>query len=413
MTPPPDSSEPARHDPYAALRVSNYRRFFIGHVLSVFGFQMQSVAVGWELYLRTDSKLILGLVGLIQFLPVLCLALVAGHVADRFNRKHIVMLSAGVISLSALGLAAISHTQADYRWMFLCLLLTGAARAFLQPAKASLVPLIVPAAQFPNAITWNTSGFHFSAALGPAVGGFLVAWTDWPALVYLLDAVAALSLVTALYFVKSEPMPPSTGSLALRDMLAGARYLKSQQVVFAAILLDMFAVLLGGATTLLPVFAKDILHADATGLGWMRAAPAVGALMMGLTLAHLPPIQRAGRALLWSVVGFGLTTIVFGLSQWVELSLVMLFLGGAFDNISVVIRHTLVQRLTPDELRGRVSAVNGLFIGASNELGGFESGVVAEYLGPVVSVVSGGIGTLLVVAAMAVRAPQLRAFGRL
>ncbi len=410
-----NSSPPtAPHDPYAALRVANYRRFFIGHVLSVFGFQMQTTVVGFDLYERTKDEFILGLVGLVQFLPVLCFVLITGHVADRFNRKVIVMLAACLIAASSLGLAAVSYFDADYRWMFLCVALTGTARAFLQPAKGSLVPQIVSAEQFPNAVTWNTSGFHFSAALGPAAGGLLVAVTKTPALVYLLDVFAALSLVVALSFVKVQTVQTSSSnSISWRDLMGGLRFLGQQQVVLSAILLDMFAVLLGGATTLLPVFAKEILHVGPLGLGWMRAAPAIGALLMGLSLAHLPPIERAGRTLLWSVVGFGVTTIVFGRTTSYPVALAMLFLGGAFDNISVVIRHTLVQRLTPDELRGRVSAVNGLFIGASNELGGFESGLVAKYFGTVTSIVSGGVGTLIVVALTSQFAPKLRRFGRL
>lgn len=403
----------APHDPYAALRIPNYRRFFVGHVLSVFGFQMQTVVIGFDLYERTRDNLVMGLIGLTQFLPVLFFALIAGQVADRFNRKFIVMIAACVIAASSLGLAAISHSGADYRWMFACVALTGIARAFLQPAKGSLVPQIVPTEHFPNAVTWNTSGFHFSAALGPAAGGFLVAMTKQPALVYLLDAFAAMSLVAALSFVRVEVVSPPKGSVTWRDFLGGLRFLGQQQVVLSAILLDMFAVLLGGATALLPAFAKEILDVGAFELGWMRAAPAIGALIMGLALAHMPPIERAGRALLWSVVGFGVTTIIFGLTQSFAVALAMLFLGGAFDNISVVIRHTLVQRLTPDELRGRVSAVNGLFIGASNELGSFESGLVAHYLGTVGSIVSGGYGTLLVVGLTALFAPKLRKFKRL
>lgn len=401
------------HDPYAAIRVPDYRKFFIGHVVSVFGFQMQTAVLGIDLYQRTHDELVLGLVGLVQFLPVLCFALIAGQIADRCNRRYIVMMSAGVIALSSLGLAAISYWEADYRWMFVCIALTGTARAFVQPAKGSLVPLIVPPEVFPNAVTWNTSGFHFAAALGPAAGGFALVQLGQPWAIYLIDAVAALCLVIALTSIRHQREQVVTGSVSWNEFIGGLRFLWNKEVVLSAILLDMFAVLLGGATTLLPVYATEILNVGPVGFGWMRAAPAIGALAMGIALAHLPPIERAGRTLLWSVVGFGVTTIVFGLTDSFAVALAMLLIGGAFDNISVVIRHTLVQRLTPDELRGRVSAINGIFIGASNELGGFESGIVAKYFGAVVSVVSGGIGTLLVVGITSQLAPKLRRFGRL
>lgn len=416
LTEPEANKEPtpAPHDPYAAFRIPNYRAFFLGHVISIFGFQMQTTAVGWELYQRTGSKLELGLVGLIQFLPVLCLALVTGHVADRFNRQVVVMITAAVIACSSLGLAGISYFELDHRLVFACLLLTGAARAFLQPAKASLVPNIVPAAEFPNAVTWNTTGFHLACILGPGVGGAFLAWHDAPELIYLFDFACAMTFVIALCFVRQHSHAnqglENSSSPTLRDLLAGFSFLKRRQIILAAITLDMFAVLFGGATTLLPVFATDILHSGAFGLGVMRLAPAFGACLTGLVIAYLPRFEHSGKVLLWSVIGFGLATIGFGLTDSLWIATLMLFLTGVFDNVSVVIRHTLVQRLTPNELRGRVSAVNSLFIGASNELGGFESGVVAEIYGPVASVVSGGIGTLLVVIFTAGLAPQLRKY---
>lgn len=406
--PPPE----VPHDPYSAFRIPSYRAFFLGNVTSVFGVQMQSTAVGWELYQRTNSKLVLGFVGLVQFLPVLCLALVTGHVADRFNRQTIVRITASLIACSSLGLAAISHWKLDYRWMYLCLLITGACKAFQQPAKTSLVPNIVPAEEFSNAVTWNTTGFHLACILGPAAGGAFLAWHDQPSLVYLLDFACAMVFVGAISVVKQHPQALlSTGAsnrATLQDLLAGFKFLWQRQTILAAIALDMFAVLLGGATALLPVFADDILKCGASGLGIMRLAPAAGACLMGLAIAHIPKFEHSGRVLLWSVVGFGFATIGFGLATSMWVATLMLFLTGVFDNVSVVIRHTLVQRLTPNELRGRVSSVNSLFIGASNELGGFESGLVAEFFGPVTAVVSGGIGTLGVVAFTAVFAPQLR-----
>jgi MFS family permease len=276
------------------------------------------------------------------------------------------------------------------------------------------LPQIVPRERFSNAVAWNTGAFHMASALGPALAGLLIALYGSPIIIYLLDAVAAGGFFALLAFIQSRPVATTSSESSPKELAAGLAFLRRSPVILGAITLDMFAVLLGGAITLLPVYAsKEILNVGPTGYGWMRAAPAVGALAMSILLAHRPPLERAGRALLWSVAGFGVATIVFGLSRSFWLSLVTLLVTGALDNISVVVRHTLVQVLTPDELRGRVSAVNGLFIGASNELGGFESGLVAELFNPTISVVSGGIGTLLVVATVAVVSPPLRRYGRL
>ncbi len=412
MTNGPTTTQ-SSHDPYAALRSPGFRLFLTGNVLSVIGMQMQTVAVGWEIYKRTESNLALGLVGLVQFVPVIALALSAGRAADRLPRKWIVMSAMAVISLAALGLAWASARQGDLILTYVCLFVIGVARAFQQPAKASLVPLIVPAERFSNAVTWNTGGFHLASVLGPAFSGLLIAGTGGATLVYILDAFVALGFVAMLAFVRIQPQASAGDSSGIQALAAGISFLWRNQIILGAITLDMFAVLLGGATTLLPVFAEDILGVGPSGLGWLRTAPAVGALSMSVLLAYRPPLERAGRALLWSVAGFGAATILFGLSPYFWGSLALLFLTGALDNISVVIRHTLVQVLTPNELRGRVSAVNGLFISASNELGGFESGFVAYLFGPLISVVSGGVGTILVVIAVAIGWPQLRRYGRL
>ena len=252
-----------------------------------------------------------------------------------------------------------------------------------------------------------------ASVLGPAAGGFFIKWFNGPTWVYIFDLFAAATFVVMLMMLRLHRTQVTQRNLTMKELSAGFQFIRNQQVVLGAMLLDLFAVLLGGAVTLLPVFAEDILMTGPEGLGWMRAAPAMGALMMAMIIAHRPPLKRTGIVLLWSVVGFGLATIVFGMSKLLWLSLFMLFLTGAFDNISVVIRHTLVQTLTPDELRGRVSAVNSVFIGASNELGGFESGVVAHWFGPVVSVVSGGIGTIVVVGLTAMSLPKLRKFDRI
>jgi len=282
------------------------------------------------------------------------------------------------------------------------------ARAVAMPAGQSMMPLLVPRDLFSNAVTWRTSAFHLASTVGPALGGLLIAQCRLPAVVYGTNAALTLAGVACLAGVR-VPAAGTTGeTLSVRTLLAGVRFVWQTKLILAAMTLDLFAVLLGGATALLPVYAKDILHVGPTGLGWLRAAPAIGAFGMGLFLAHRPPLQRAGPAMLTAVLGFGLATIVFGVSRSYALSLAVLFLTGVLDNISVVVRHTLIQTATPDVLRGRVSAVNGLFISCSNELGGFESGLVAACFTTVVSVVSGGVGTILVVLGVAGAWPQLR-----
>lgn len=408
-----DSESSARHDPYAALRHRSYRLFALGSSAASFGAQMQSVAVGWELYERTGRAIALGYVGLAQILPVLILTLPAGHVADRFDRKRIAMAAQSLTAACSAGLAVLSWSRGPIALFYVLLALVGVARAFHQPARASLMPHLVPERDFGNAVTWNSTIFQIASMAGPALGGAVIALSRaaWP--VYAADAALTLGQVLALSLVPvrtggSQGEPVTLGSLA-----AGLRHVWNEKVVLSAITLDMFGVLLGGATALLPIYAKDILKVGPEGLGWLRGAPSAGALLMALTIAHRPPMRRAGPALLTAVTGFGLATIGFGLSTWFPLSLLMLAILGAMDNVSVVVRQSLVQMWTPDELRGRVSAVNSLFIGASNELGAFESGVVAAWFGAVVSVVAGGVGTILVVGAVAWAWPEIRRLGPL
>jgi MFS family permease len=399
-------------DAYAALRLPNVRLYLAGNMMSILAQQMQTVAVGWEIYERTGSELALGWVGLVQFMPVIALALPAGQTADRYQRKHIIMLAMLAIAACSLGLAWVSARQGSIYAMYGCLLASGVARAFQQPAKASFLPQIVPREHFGNAVAWNLGGFQIAAVAGPALSGYLIWLFGGAKVVYLVDAALSLGFCLLLTMIVAPRFVRSVEAVTARGLAAGVGFVLRNKIILAALTLDMFAVLLGGATTLLPVFAKNILDVGPDGLGWLRAAPAAGALLMSLGLAHRPP-ARAGRALVLAVVGFGLATIVFGFSRSFWLSLAMLFLTGVFDSISVVVRHTLVQMLTPDAMRGRVSAINGMFIGASNELGGFESGVVAHWFNPTVSVVSGGLGTLVVVAIVGTVWPQLRRYGRL
>jgi MFS family permease len=413
----PYRSPAAAHDPYSAIRLKGFRLFLAGNTAAIFGMQMQTVAVGWEIYERTGSAMALAWVGFVQVLPVIFLALPSGHVSDRFDRQRIVVIAAGLMALASLTLAWLSWHHGPLPAMYACLLVSGICRAFQQPAKASFLPQIVPRELFPNAVTWNLGAFQLAAIVGPAIGGFMIAWWQQAFVVYLCDAAAMLWFAAMVSLIVRPATVVQTSDaqagMSFHSLTAGSRFVLGNKVLLGAMALDMFAVLLGGATTLLPIYAKDILQVGATGLGWMRAAPAAGALLMSLYLAHRPPLQHAGWTLLAAVAGFGVATIVFGFSRSFELSLAMLFFTGLLDVISVVIRHTLVQLLTPDAMRGRVSAINGMFIGASNELGGFESGMVAAYFTPQISVASGGVGTLLVVAVVAMVCRQLRQYGRL
>ena len=396
------------HDPFAALRFRDYRLHTLALLLAVMGSQMQSVAIGWELYERTSSPLALGGVGLVQIIPVMLLTLPAGHVADRFERKHTVMWTLIMMALCSVGLAVLSSREGSIALIYVCLGLSGVARAFNQPASEAMLPQLVPLGLFSNAATWHSSAFQLATIVGPALGGLLIALQNRATGVYQADALFTFASFGLIALIASQQATRSTEPISLKSLVGGIRFVRHEPVILAAIALDMFAVLLGGAVTLLPIYAKDILHVGATGLGWLRAAPSIGAVLVAIALAYLPPIQQAGKTLLWSVAGFGLVTIVFGLSHSFWLSLLMLGLSGAFDNVSVVIRRTLVQVRTPDHLRGRVSAVNSVFISTSNELGGFESGLAAALLGPMLAVVAGGIGTIAVVLTVAFLSPQMR-----
>jgi len=384
--------------PYAAFRSRGFRYFLTGNFLSVMGRQMLSVTVGWEVYRRTGSAFALGLIGLASAIPVIALAIPAGHVADRFSRRTVLMASQLISLCTSIALAWVSFTAADVRWTFLLLLLAGIARTFSWAARTAFMVNLVSPAHFNNAVTWNSSAFGVSSIIGPALAGLLLVHHPYW-IIYATDAGCALAFFLFLFVIRApasgkHPASPATGFSGLFD---GLRFVWGTKIVLATITLDLFAVLFGGATALLPIYADRILHVGPAGLGWLRSAPSLGAIVMAMTLAHRRPMQRPGLTLILAVTGFGLVTIVFGLSRSFLLSLAMLILSGAFDNISVVVRHTLVQLLTPDSMRGRVSAVNNVFIGSSNEIGAFESGVTAAWFGPVISVVGGGAATILTV----------------
>ena len=403
-----------KHNPYEAFRIREFRLYALGWFAALVGTQIQSAAIGWEMYARTGQALALGLVGLAIALPTMILALPAGYLADRFNRRTVMMLSLTGTTLTSLGLAAVSWKQGPIALMYALLVVDAAITVLGAPARRAIVPQLVPRGMFPNAVAWSMSLMQMAWVVGPMIGG-LIAAVYVPA-AYLASAGCTGWFLLVLSRLRVPPVERDKNServSSLQNLMGGLVFLKNNRLLLSLMALDMFAVLLGGAVYLLPIYAQDILKVGSEGFGILRSAPAVGALIMALTLAHLPPMKKAGRNLLLTVAGFGIATIVFGISENFWLSFAMLVLTGAFDNVSMVIRHTLVQLITPDAMRGRVSAVNGVFVSASNELGGLESGGVAELYGPVFSVVSGGIGTLLVTGITAIASPSLRKVGAL
>jgi len=368
---------------------------------------MLTFAVSWDLWLRTNDELALGLVGLVQVIPVILLSLPAGHIADQYNRKRIVFLTQILFALCSLGLAMLSLFQGPVLLVYVCLLGIGIARAFNEPATATILPQTIPPPVFASAAAWSSSSWQFAAIVGPALAGLVIALWGQVTIIYIFDVIAALAFLILIALIKGRALPISVKTATLESLAEGLRFIRKTKVILAAITLDLFAVLLGGAVALLPVYATDILKVGSVELGLMRAAPSIGAICMALLMAYLPSFKNAGKTLLLAVAGFGIATIVFGLSTSFWLSVIMLALLGGLDNISVVIRSTLMLTRTPDEMRGRASAVNSIFIGASNELGSFESGLAAALFGPVVAVVGGGIGTILVVLAVARIWPEI------
>jgi MFS family permease len=485
MPPPPDAEEPDRdvpgtppapdaptgevleyqtpaepHDPYVALRIANYRRYFIGNAFSLIGSNMTTYTVGYELYHRTGSNLMLGMVGLMQVIPILLLALPAGHFVDRFNRKTMILVATAVqiVLWLVMGLSSrfaagmfphlgewFGYGDAHAPIMLLLLLINGMCRAVNQPAKQTLLPMLVPARHFPNAITWNASLFETSNVVGPMAGGFAVAamlgsyaaalsatWTF--AVIYWANSAFQLLYWISIARIRLDHPATSRRNAAKNDSMfksisEGVRFVHGNKLILSSITLDMFAVLLGGATALLPAFAKEVLCVGPVGLACLRAAPSVGAVLMAMVMAHAPPMKHSGRNMLLAVTGFGVAIMVFGLSRNFALSLAALFCAGMCDNISVVVRHSLVQLLTPDPMRGRVNSVNTVFISSSNELGEFESGTTAAIAqwavmrygtaalapvwGPMIAATTGGAGTIVVVIVATLLWPELARVGRL
>jgi MFS family permease len=405
------------HDPYAALRIPNFRLYIASLLTLTLGIQIQGVVVAWQIYEVTHDPLSLGLIGLAEAVPFIAIALYAGHVADRLDRRRVTMASSAVLffcSLALLGLTLVPPWLARGRvWpIYVVIFVSGIARSFLQPARTAFGAELVPRDIYPNAITWRSSSWQLAAVVGPALGGLLYAFAG-ARFAYAVDAALVLVAVIGILHISHTSVrrvgthAPST----IESLKTGLRFVRGNPILLGALTLDLFAVLFGGAVALLPIFADDILHAGPQGLGLLRAAPAVGAVAVSLILAHRPPFRHTGRALLGSVALFGLCMIAFGLSRSFELSLAVLTLSGGADMVSVVVRSTLLQVLTPEPLLGRVSSVNAIFIGSSNEIGAFESGLAAKLLGTVTAVVLGGLATLGVVAVIARTVPELRKLG--
>ncbi len=398
----------------AAFTHPGFVLFQIARFLIVAAVEMQAVAVGWQVYEITKRPLDLGLVGLAQFLPGILLFPISGHASDHFQRRNVLSACyAGYAFCFALLLALAQRGMHSVHSIYVVLVLIGVVRSFNGTASRSILPQLVPEEHFPNAVAWNASIFQAATILGPSFGGLLYAASRGPSLVYAIAMVTAVGATISSFRIRPEVKARPREPMTFRTVFAGLRFIWSKKLILGAISLDLFAVLLGGAVALLPVYAREILHTGPWGLGLLRTAPGVGATLMAVALAHRPLRGKSGLTLLWAVAGFGVFTILFGLSHSLILSLIALLLLGASDMISVIIRATLTQLATPDEMRGRVTAVDMIFIGTSNEFGQFESGVTAQWFGTVPAVVLGGIGTLVVIALWAWFFPELRHAGEL
>jgi len=445
--PAPKSSGAAGESAYAVLRNADFFRYLIGRFVASLGQQMLVVAIDWELYRRTHSALALMFVGLSLMIPMILCTIPAGHFADTFSRKKIILITTLVLTVASLALTLCSAMRWPVAWIYACLAVIGAARTFLWPASAAFVTSLVPLKQFARAVTFNSGAFQFSAVIGPTAFWAVIAMTPhadagtqstaWS--VYALNVLASIICFALVASIRHEHKAKPAEPVSAKNLVEGFRFVYQSKIILGVITLDLFAVLLGGAVTILPMFADDIFHVSPSGFAWLRNAMPIGAVICMFIIAHRPPLQKAGRAMLLSVAIFGVATILFGLANencfgrwltlpgafWFWLAFGMLALAGAVDNVSVVVRQTLVQILTPDEKRGRVSAVNSLFIGTSNELGGARSALVAYLFtvptvlgsahatGAIISTVTGGIGTIVVVLAVAWIWPEIRKYGKL
>ena len=401
------------------FRHRDFGLFWLGMLLVGIGAQIQSVTIGWQIYSVAretrsieESAFLVGMVGLAEFLPLFALSLWAGSIADRHSRRAIVLTALGAEVLCLFGLYAVAlESTPNFNHIFAIAAVFGAARAFLSPAASSLVPMLVPKSEMPQAISLKSLSWQAAVIVGPWIGGLLCAIST--AFSFATATALLITGIAVMLFMRTNTTPTRQPGSQLQQIREGLAYTWSNKIVFGAISLDLFAVLLGGATSLLPAFASDILNVGAEGFGVLRSGPAIGAVIMALVLVRWPLKRRAGPRMFWAVAAFGAATIVFGLSKNMWLSVAALAVLGAADMISVYVRQTLVQIVTPDHMRGRVSSVSGLFISGSNELGEFESGVVSRLIGPVAAAVFGGVGTIIVTGSWAWMFPALRRADRL
>ncbi len=400
--------------PRSAFQHRDFRFYVSARFLALCAHQMLAVALGQYVYKLTHNPLHLGYIGLALFFPKFGFTLIAGHTADHFDRRLIILICRIVQWMCMMGLIVFSLTGFQPFWiLYALLLLMGTANAFDGPASQSIVPDLVPPEHFHNAVTWGSSIMQAAFIAGPALGGWLYALFGKAIFVFVAVAFIRFASIVLIAKIKTRSLSSQgeiTAHLLSKSLFAGLHYVWKTKIILGTISLDLFAVLLGGAVALMPIFANDILHVGPAGLGMLRAAPSVGAAVMAISIAYLPPMKRSGLVLLWCVGIFGVMTIIFGLSKNIMISLVALILMGGVDMVSVVIRGVLVQTQTPPAMRGRVSAVNLVFIGASNELGEFESGLTAAWFGVIPSVILGGLGTLAVVGLWAWKFPEIRTY---
>ena len=393
-----------REDPYAALRYPEFRSYLAMRFLLTFGFQIQAVVIGWHIYQLTKDPLSLGLIGLAEAIPAISVSLYGGYVADKSDKKKMLVWIISAMALSSFILFWVTMPQSamPVTWVipviYLMIFANGVARGFYSPTAFSLMAQIVPKKHYPNSSTWNSSSWQIASIVGPATGGLLYGFSGVTScftviLIFMLASLACIS-----FFVRNQPPQFVPKESIFKSLQEGIRFVFNSKMLLGALSLDMFSVFFGGAVALLPVFANDILNVGPQGLGLMRAAPAVGAVVTMFLMARYSPMAKPWRNLLLAVTGFGISIIAFGLSRNFYLTLFILFFEGSFDSVSVIIRSTILQLLTPDEMRGRVASVNSMFIGSSNEIGAFESGVTARLMGPIGSVLFGGSMTLIVVA---------------
>jgi len=405
-------------NPYAALQVRDFRLFILSRLFITLAIQIQGVVVGWQIYEITKDPLSLGLIGLAEALPAITVSLYAGHLADIVERKKIIL---SCVILLAIGASALLYFTTDAGAFILnygtfpiysIIFLTGLARGFLTPANFSFMPQLVDRSLYQNAVTWNSTTWETAAVGGPMIGGLIYGFFGITA-AYAADVILVISALICYSFIPNRKLPALTEEQGIyKKIKAGIKFVFKNEIILSAISLDLFAVLFGGAVALLPIFAAEILHVGAIGLGFLRSAPAIGALVMAVYITHHPIQKHTGKILLWSVAGFGFCMIGFAVSTSFVLSMCLLILSGMFDCVSVIVRGTLIHTLTPENMKGRVSAVNSMFVGSSNEIGMLESGVAAKLMGVVTSVIFGGCMTLAVVATTAWKATRLRALDK-